>query len=267
MLDGLDQKKISEEINTKWLGKEVFYYPVVNSTNVLLKEMAFRGVSSGTLVITDYQQKGKGRYGRKWSAPPRTSLLFSLLFHPNWPSERANWLTMIAALAVSLAIEEYCLLSSQLKWPNDIGITGAKGWRKVGGILQEGHIENGSVRQVIIGIGINVNIGREDLPMVSNSASSLLIEKKRPVLRAPLLGSIMEKLELLYEQAHEGRSPQPLWNERLITVGQHVLIESLGTKASLSGLVEGTEPDGRLLLRDSNGLLHKINAGDVTIVG
>jgi BirA family biotin operon repressor/biotin-[acetyl-CoA-carboxylase] ligase len=267
MIDSLDQRRVRAYINTRWLGKHIYYYPVVNSTNELLKEMASRGASSGTIIISDYQQKGKGRHGRRWSAPPKTSLLFSLLFRPEWSSDRANWLTMIAGLASASAIAENCSLNARLKWPNDVIIRRGNRWRKVGGILLEAQIENGCVHQAIVGIGLNVNIDNEALPVGSDTATSLMLEKKRPLLRAPLLGAILEKFEELYTAAREGRSPQPEWNERLITIGQQVVIDGLGANSRLIGRVEGTDASGRLLLRDTAGELHVISAGDVTLAG
>ena len=267
MTDNLDQGRIQEQINTKWLGQQIYYYPVVNSTNELLKEMAFRGVISGTIIISDYQRKGKGRHGRRWSAPPNTSLLFSLLFRPMWPSDKANWLTMIAGLASASAIEEYCSLKASLKWPNDVTIRRGNHWRKIGGILLEAKIENDLIHQAIVGIGINVNIDRENLPVGPDVASSLMRESRRLVPRAQLLGIILEKFEGLYEAASEGRSPQPEWNERLMTVGQQVMIDGLSTNAKLIGRVEGTDRIGRLLLRDKDGALHVVSAGDVTLAG
>lgn len=229
--------------------------------------MAVREVSTGTIMVTDYQHKGKGRHRRKWSAPPKTSLLFSLLFRPHWTGERANWLTMMAGLAVSQAIEEYCSLETRLKWPNDVVISRNKRWRKVGGILQEAHIENDRIQQVIVGIGINVNIEYDDLPLHPDAVSSLRVEKNEAVLRAPLLGIILDKLEGFYDAASKEHSPQPQWNKRLITVGQRVSIEGLGVNIRLSGRVEGTDRDGRLLLRDPKGELHVLSAGDVTLTG
>ncbi len=267
MIDILDEARIREQIKTKWLGGHIYYYPVVDSTNELLKEMASGGVNSGTIVVSEYQRKGKGRHGRRWSAPPKTSLLFSLLFRPRWSSDKANWLTMIAGIASASAIEEYCSLDTRLKWPNDLIIYRDNRWRKVGGILLEAQIENDRVHQAIVGIGLNVNIDREDLPVGPDVTSSLMLESDRPLHRARLLGAILEKFEALYEAANEGRSPQPEWNEHLMTIGQQVTIDGLGTNTILSGLVEGTDEMGRLLLRDTEGALHTVSAGDVTLAG
>lgn len=174
---------------------------------------------------------------------------------------------MIAGLASAQAIENTCSISTQLKWPNDLVIRRDERWRKVGGILLEVQFENDRIIQAIVGIGINVNIDRKDFPVALDLATSLLLESKQPVFRASLLAAILENFEQLYIAADSGHSPQPAWNERLITVGQKVIIDNLTANLRVRGLVEGTDTSGQLMLRDEKDELHIISSGDVTIVG
>jgi BirA family transcriptional regulator, biotin operon repressor / biotin---[acetyl-CoA-carboxylase] ligase len=272
MNDTFTESEILAALKTRRLGRPTYYLPETESTNDLLREMS-AGESgrlpSGTLVIADYQRRGKGRLGRRWEAPPATSLLFSLLFRLDWPAEQATWLTMMGSLAAVTAIEQATALEAAIKWPNDL-LTGtsAGGWRKVGGLLLEGDFdEHGRLRTAVLGIGINVNVAAAQLPEGPTPATSLLVESGRPVNRLHLLADLLQRLETMVE-ATPGQTPQPRWHERLVTLGQAVQVTSAPGKAahsSLSGIAEGTDAWGRLLVRDEAGTLHTISAGDVTL--
>jgi BirA family transcriptional regulator, biotin operon repressor / biotin---[acetyl-CoA-carboxylase] ligase len=269
MSDPLTSQTIQAALTTQWLGRSCHVYDTLPSTNETLKEMVAAGTSqqppAGTLVIADYQSAGKGRLNRQWQAPAGTSLLFSVLFRPQWPPQQATWLTMIAALAAAEAIEAETGLAASLKWPNDVLLGSPPGWRKVGGILLEGEISHDRLQSAILGIGLNVNLTAEQLPPAAFSPTSLLLESGRPVSRLALLTTLLSRLESYYEAARQGHSPQPAWNTRLIAIGQRATVASQPAGPPLEGLVEGTNEWGHLLLRDDSGRLHLIAAGDVSL--
>jgi BirA family transcriptional regulator, biotin operon repressor / biotin---[acetyl-CoA-carboxylase] ligase len=269
MTEPLTPQTIQANLTTQWLGRSCHVYDTLPSTNETLKEMVAAGTSqqppAGTLVIADYQSQGKGRLNRPWQAPAGTSLLFSLLFRPNWPPEQATWLTMMAALAATEAIEAETGLPASLKWPNDVLLGSAPHWRKTGGILLAGDLAHDRLQSAVLGIGLNVNLTADQLPPAAFPPTSLLIETGRPVPRLPLLATLLGRLESHYEAARQGRSPQPAWNARLITVGQRVTAAQQPAGSPLEGLVEGTNEWGHLLLRDDNGRLHLLAAGDVSL--
>lgn len=256
---------IQEALTTQWLGRHMYFFESVTSTNNLLKETAEHGAPAGTMILTEYQSKGKGRLNRRWEAPPNSSLLVSLLFRPNWPPERANWLTMIAGLAVVSAVRRHTNLSPSLKWPNDLILqTGGK-WRKFGGLLLEANFDNDRLTYAVLGSGINVNIPLEELPETKTPATSLLAASGQTVSRPALLNSYLVELEKLYETVDAGHSPQPAWQEQLITLGRPVQVSGKTLETPLEGIAEGIDEWGRLLVRDKNGKLHNIAAGDVSL--
>jgi BirA family biotin operon repressor/biotin-[acetyl-CoA-carboxylase] ligase len=259
----LNEKAITEALTTRWLGQPVHYFAELDSTNSTLAEMAESGAPHGTLVITDYQRQGKGRHQRRWEAPARSSLLLSLLFHPNWPAEQANWLVMIGGLAALRTIELTTALAAGLKWPNDVMVRTNKGWRKAGGLLLETSLSGATVEQAILGIGLNVNIPTADLPSADPPATSLLGASGRPVSRLRLLARLLQTLESLYEAAAEGQSPETLWTERLLTLGQQVTVSD--GEHTVSGMATATDNWGRLLVRDDAGRTYTFAAGDVTL--
>jgi BirA family biotin operon repressor/biotin-[acetyl-CoA-carboxylase] ligase len=264
--------------NTRWLGQPMHYQPAVTSTNDVLADLAMAGAEAGAMVIANYQSKGKGRLSRRWLAPTGTSLLFSLLFRPAWPPERAVWLTMLAGLAALDAIEACAGLRPRLKWPNDLMLPAGDRWLKCGGVLLEGQLADGRWDAAILGIGINVNIRPDDIPVARLPATSLLKESGRLIDRAALLGELLTNLERGYEAAEHGRSPHQAWERKLVTLGQqvtlheHAISDRQATKSQiadprpLSGIAVRTDEWGRLIIRDRGGHEHTVSAGDVTVL-
>jgi BirA family biotin operon repressor/biotin-[acetyl-CoA-carboxylase] ligase len=269
-MDGLSATAVSQSLSTRWLGQAFQLFPELDSSNEVLKEMVHQGTQddppAGFVLLADYQRQGRGRLARRWEAPPGSSLLLSMLFRPNWPATQTNWLTMLVSVAAAEAIAQQTGLVVRLKWPNDIMVQQVAGWHKVSGILQEGGFaQDGRLQWAIVGIGINVNIPKPQLPEGITPATSLLVATGQPVPRLPLLTTFLERVENLYEGVENGRSPQPIWQEKLITLGQPVCVTQAQTGHSLRGNAEATDAAGRLLVRDEAGQLHTVTAADVTL--
>jgi BirA family biotin operon repressor/biotin-[acetyl-CoA-carboxylase] ligase len=153
----------------------------------------------GAVAVAEEQTEGRGRLGRRWFAPARTSILCSILLRPALPPERLPELTIVAAHACAEAIHTRTGLDAAVKEPNDVLISG----RKVAGIL-------GEAREgyVVLGIGINVNIAATELPSRPDiPATSLLEETGERVERAPLLAELLERLRSHYDAWVQ--SPEP----------------------------------------------------------
>lgn len=263
----LIESAVRKVLTSKWVGHSYRYLESAGSTNDLLKkEAATDSPQAGAVILTDYQSQGRGRLDRRWEAPPGTSLLFSVLFRPDWPSEHLPWLTMIAGTAVVEAIEAETGLNPALKWPNDVVIQHKDAWHKICGVLLEGSISADShMSYAILGIGLNVNIPAHLLPQTVQPATSLAVVSGRAVSRLDLLAGLLQRIEYHYERADQGISPWETWNQRLITLGQVVEISPVAGEPVFSGTAEGTGEWGELLVRDKSGALHKILAGDVTL--
>jgi BirA family transcriptional regulator, biotin operon repressor / biotin---[acetyl-CoA-carboxylase] ligase len=145
----------------------------------------------GALALTDFQTKGRGRLGHTWEAPPGAAILSSLLLKPPAGRKVAE-LSLVAGVAVADALEELLDLAVQSKWPNDVMLRRAK----VSGILAEAR--NGAV---VLGIGVNVNQTREQLPP---RAGSLRTETGREWERETVLGAVLEALGRRYDEWRGG---------------------------------------------------------------
>jgi BirA family transcriptional regulator, biotin operon repressor / biotin---[acetyl-CoA-carboxylase] ligase len=155
------------------------------STQLLLEE-----APEGAVAVCDEQTSGRGRLGRAWHAPPGTAILCSILLRP--PGERRTAeLPLVVGMAAADAVERALELTAQIKWPNDVMVNR----RKVAGVLAEAR--GGSV---ILGIGINVNQTRNQLPVDQHSPAASLrtidgVERDR----APILAMLLERLEARYD--------------------------------------------------------------------
>lgn len=258
------QESIALQLTTQWLGQHCYYFEEIGSTNSWLKER-WHDLPHGAMVVTDYQSAGKGRLGRQWSTPRRKAIAVSIFFEPSWQTAQANWLTMMAGLAAVRAIHTASKLSAQLKWPNDIVFADEQGVRKVGGILLEGDFDDGRLQRAILGIGINVNLKTAELPDTATPATSLLIEGHRRVSRLALLNSLLINLEQLYDAAVRWESPQEAWAQQLINIGQAVEVYDRHGQVTVTGTAVDTDKNGHLLVRDQQGQMHTITAGDVSL--
>ncbi|MFQ5813856.1 MAG: biotin--[acetyl-CoA-carboxylase] ligase [Anaerolineae bacterium] len=255
----LSDESIKSGLKTELIGQRIVYSSSIGSTNEVLKELAAQGAPEGTLVIADEQTAGKGRLGRRWLAPPGTSLLLSLLFRPDLAPDQAQRLTMICSLAIADAIEGLTGLPVGLKWPNDVFIGG----RKAGGILTESGTTGGHLDYVVVGMGLNVNLASSNLPELRGMATSLSQELGREVSRLELLRKILEGIETRYKSLRRGESPHEEWAARLINLGRQVQVTT--PQGVLAGWAEGVDADGALILRTPDGQRKRILAGDVTL--
>ena len=128
----LDVKKLKECLKTVWLGKKIYYFTEVDSTNKFAKKLAKQGVEEGAIVIAETQTSGRGRLGRRWESP-KGGIWLSILLKPKLRLKETVKISLLAAVAVAKTIREKLRLAAEVKWPNDVLI----GWRKVCGILAE----------------------------------------------------------------------------------------------------------------------------------
>lgn len=168
-------------------GRPYRYAEVTSSTQRLL----LPDDREGAVAAAEEQTEGRGRLGRRWHAPPRTSVLVSIVLEPAVPARRLPELSLVAAEAVTSAIAAETGLAPAIKYPNDVLVAG----RKTAGILAES-----SEGRVVLGIGVNANQSAEQLPTETETpATSLAIETGRPVDRPRLLAAILVELERAYD--------------------------------------------------------------------
>jgi len=168
-------------------------------------------------------------------------------------------MVMLAALAVTYGIRSLTGLKPQIKWPNDVLI----GERKVCGILIENDIRKDVLKHMIIGIGINVNLQIDQHPEIASFATSLSDQLGRPISRGEVLRSVLVEMDRLYIDLPQSERLFNQWKSNLVTIGLQVQV-NMGNQI-YTGLAESVTDDGSLMVRQKDGHLVKIIAGDVML--
>jgi len=256
MKDSLSAQTVSTGLPNQLIGKKVLFFPRVTSTMDIAREAAGQGAPEGTVVLADEQTAGRGRMRRSWFSP-QGSISLSVLLYPQ--KSFLPYLVMLASLAVVHCIEKVAGVKADIKWPNDVLIKG----KKVCGILLESDVREEKVAYAIIGIGINVNMNLADFTEIAAIATSLSQETGKEFSRLALARELLVELEKMYLTLPAGDAIHKEWKARLITLGKSVLVKSGG--AFLKGIAEDVTAEGRLLLRQADGSMQEIIAGDVTL--
>jgi BirA family biotin operon repressor/biotin-[acetyl-CoA-carboxylase] ligase len=247
---------------TKVIGRDIRVFQETTSTNDVIEKLARDGVKEGVVVFAESQTRGRGRLGRKWMSPAKRGLWFSVLLRPDLRPQEATRLTVASATALRRAIESQTGLEPEIKWPNDILING----RKVAGILTELSGELDHIKYVVLGIGVDVNLGQGEFPAeLRKLATSLKVELGKPVSRPELAVAILRELDHDYARITSGQFPAVAdeWEEHGTTIGQEVTIRTGDRR--IRGRAESLGEDGALLLRTEHGHLERIIGGDVTL--
>lgn len=251
--------RVTADLPTRSFGRRYTYFSEVSSTMDVAREQARAGFAEGSVVSADRQLAGRGRMQRSWLNESGTALQVSIILRP-----RPEWLgrlTMVSALAVADAIDQTTSLAVQLKWPNDVLIAG----RKTCGILLESEFSGGSLNFVILGIGLNVNLDVARYPELAESATSLMAALGRPISRLDLLRALLVHLERRYDALRAGEPVHLAWRSRLATLGQSVRVSGPGMETPIEGVAEDVDENGSLLVRQADGSLATVVAGDVTL--
>lgn len=252
---------IKRELNTGFIGQDIYYCPVITSTNTLAKELAIQGAAEGTLIIAEEQTQGRGRMGREWSSPAGKNILISLILRPHLSPIQISYITMIASLSVVRTIRTLTPLEAGIKWPNDIMIRE----RKVGGILTEFSAEQDQVIYVVVGIGVNLNFDPTIYPEIAHTATSIYLELGQELPRLKFLVTLLQELERVYKELQAGRDSLVLteWRASLMMLNKEVRV--ISEQETLEGIAEEIDKHGALILRLASGRQIKVYTGDVSL--
>ncbi|WP_049575037.1 biotin--[acetyl-CoA-carboxylase] ligase [Streptomyces sp. SBT349] len=235
------------------------------STNADLAEAARAGTAAaGSVLIAEEQTSGRGRLGRRWSAPSRSGLFLSVLLQPEpeVPAGRLSWLPLLAGVATAAATSRAAGVDTALKWPNDLLLTVDGEERKFGGILAE-RTPGGAV---VLGIGLNVSLRADELPVPH--AGSLLLAGAVSTDRDPLLRAVLRSLAEWYTRwTAAGGDPAACglletYAAGSATLGRPVRAELPGG-GELNGTAEALDGEGRLIVEAADGARHALGAADI----
>lgn len=258
--DKVNAANVQQYLRTAKYGRNITYLERCASTQIIAHEAAQEDVEDGTVILAEEQTAGKGRMARPWDSKAGKGIWMSVIARPRLAPQQAPQMTLVAAVAVTRAIEEVTGLMPQIKWPNDLLLNG----KKITGILTELQTEPDMIKAIILGIGINVNQNQADFPLeLEEIASSLKIEKGEAIDRTYLIAKILGYLEeytKLYET--HGFSPiKLLWESYSNTAGKR--IRAVMLNETIEGIARGISEDGMLELQLADGTIRGIYSADI----
>jgi BirA family transcriptional regulator, biotin operon repressor / biotin---[acetyl-CoA-carboxylase] ligase len=264
--DALLPRELAEGLATAWLGRSLVAFERVDSTN--RAAMGDANLSHGAVVYAFRQTVGRGRLGRPWASPPG-SVPFSVVLAPGairgLAPQRAQLLTLAAAVGLVRGIEAATGLVADIKWPNDVQWKG----RKLAGILTEVRSDPDRVTRAVVGIGLNVATAADDFPPeVRPHATSLATALGTPVAAAPLLRAVLAGLEGTFDAVLSGDAGAladllSAYRARCVTLGRDVVVR--GSRETFSGRATRVDDLGALWVRRADGAEQPVYAGDVTL--
>ena len=245
------------KLDTDYIGRNFIYSDEVDSTNsVLLSSKDFN--QNGTVLLAEFQSKGRGRKDREWVSNSGQNLTFSILLKGEIKDQKINLINLSTALAVAQAIENLFQLDVELKWPNDVLVHK----KKIAGILLESSSKGNKISRVAVGIGINVNQpnfpGKFDIV-----PTSIRKEFHSLVSREKLLSEVLNNFEHLVDQLE--RSHKKIlnqWRNRCKMIGERIKI--VEDDKIRTGIFEDIDEHGFLLLKQPDKT-EKIHYGDVSL--
>ena len=255
--DRLISTEVCWRLKTKVFGKKIYSFKKTDSTNTIAYKFAEKGEGEGSVVFAEAQTKGRGRFRRAWESP-EGGVYMSLVLRPKLEPMKTARVTLAASVAVAEAIRETTGLPARIKWPNDVLIDNLK----ASGILTEMKAEQDTIDFVILGIGINVNSSKKELP---KGATSLQEELRAPVSKVKLVKRLLELLEGYYSRLDEEfASVIDEWRNISETLGARVKVHTYGE--ILEGQALDVDENGGLILRLDSGFNKHIFSGDVELV-
>lgn len=257
---------IANAIHTKWTAQTVHFLKETDSTNEWAKRLSRVGVPHGTLAVAEFQTAGKGRLGRSWTSEEGTSVMMTLLLRPKFAPQYASMLTLVMGLSVAQAAKDFGLDAS-IKWPNDAVVSR----KKICGILTEMGLETDAagahIREVVIGVGINVNT--ETIPEeLSDKATSFFLETGRKFDRNQVLAAVLAQFEVNYERFLQTCDLSLLredYNALLANFQQ--LVRVLDGQNPYEGIALGINDKGELLVKCEDGTVTRVSSGEVSVRG
>ena len=252
--------EITENLNTKFIGKRIYYFDNIDSTQNFAIEIAPNKNENGTVVISKKQTLGRGRLKRKWKSPVG-GIWLSVIVHPKFRTSQITLVPIAASLALHKAIENVLGIKTALKWPNDLTLKK----KKVAGILLDTSIQSNKIEFLVLGIGINFKIKPRNLEKLLKKTPNFygvntLVKKNEKAL--PLVKQFLYELENIFHMINTSSNKKIIreWTKRSSTIGPNISIVTDNDR--ISGKAIKLDNDGGLII-SKNKKTTKLFVGDI----
>ena len=255
--------EITSELKTRTIGKRVYYFDSIDSTQNFAIDIASNSKENGTVIISQRQTRGRGRLGRKWFSPIG-GIWLSVILHPKFDISLSTLFPIAASLALSNAIEKKIRKKAEVKWPNDVTIKG----KKVAGMLIDVVIESNKIERLVLGVGINFKVNVLQLEKLLKNTDNFygvtsLIEKgkedKNPIL---FVKSLLYELEKIFELLEKNKTETIInnWTKKSSTIGKNISVST--SDGRIKGKAIKIDKNGALVVK-TNNQFQRILVGDV----
>ncbi len=244
---------------------DVLCLPEVDSTNDEAERQLASGRTTPFVVLARRQTLGRGRFGRVWHSEDNGNLYASFVFRPHLEPGRMQTFTLWMGANLCELVANFCHIQPGIKWPNDLYFAG----RKVGGMLTEARIDADQIRDLVFGLGLNVNSPLAALPPeLARQATTLADSTGHPLdlnrLTAAIIGRVLSAYERFVEDSHRSTFAD-LWNRFDLLRGKPVTLVQGARR--IAGIAGGIDDEGSLLIRGENGRPQRFHAGETTLEG
>ena len=256
--------EITNGLKTKTIGKKVYYFDTIDSTQNYAIEISKKKNEHGSIVISQRQTTGRGRMNRKWITV-KGGLSISVVLHPKFDTSVSTLFPMAASLALATAIQKTINVKPNVKWPNDVVIKG----KKVAGMIVDASIESNLIESMILGIGINFKVDTKHIESQLKGtenfygvASLLKVDDHtRPLLMIQNFLYELEKIITLLDHGETSKIIQG-WEKISSTIGKKVSVKT--NNGVITGLAKKINSDGSLNIV-KNGKIQRLLVGDISI--
>ena len=252
--------EIKENLETEFLGKRIYYFDTIDTTQNFAMKIASKNNEDGTVIISKKQTGGRGRMKRKWRSPVG-GIWMSIIIHPKFDVTHTTLVPIATSLALCIAIEKTLKVDTKLKWPNDVTLKR----KKVAGVLIDASIISNQIENMVLGIGINFKINPDELERSIKKTPNFygagtLVKKNEDM--SPLIKQFLYELEKTLQSINSGQIKKIRngWTRRSSTIGRNISI--ITNEGRVNGKAIKIDNDGALII--SNGKkTKKVLVGDV----
>ena len=256
--------EITEGLKTQTVGKKVYYFDTVDSTQNYAIEISKKKNESGSVVISQRQTAGRGRMNRKWITI-KGGLSMSVVLHPKFDASVSTLFPMAASLALATAIQKTINIKPNVKWPNDVVIKG----KKVAGMIVDASIQSNLIESMVLGVGINFKVDTKHLERQLKKtenfygvASLLKVnDSTNPLEMIQNFLSELEKIIALLDRGETNKIIQR-WEKISNTIGKKVSVKT--NNGTITGIAKKINSDGSLNIV-KNGKIQRLLVGDISI--
>lgn len=254
--------EITDGLKTKQLGKKIYYFDSIDSTQNFATSISKNQNEGGTVVISEIQKAGKGREGRTWISP-KGGIWLSIVLRPSFDVGKVTLMPFAAAVALSNAIQKTLGITTELKWPNDLTLNG----KKVAGMIIDASIESTRIESLVLGVGINFRVDPSQIEKKIRRGSnfygvSTLVDQKDRSRPAKLVQSFLEELENVLALFASDKTQIIInhWMKKSSTIGRTINVTT--QDQIISGKAVKLDKDGALIIKQNSKSI-RVTAGDV----